>query len=326
MNNPVKRLRASLEEAIELIDESQLLPSNAIEKYKFFADKPSLRLDFSQAASLLERCNSVDQQYEHAKPIMRIVHHLACSGGTLISKCISAMPNVYLLSELHPFSHLHLQSVKPKFLPSDIISLSKYAGIPDHKTLVLKLFEQGVNTTYKHLDDRACQLIIRDHTHSDYNLNELTEKGSSVVNALKDTFEIRSILTVRNPIDSFASLIKNKWEHFQPFTFDEYCRRFNKLLYDFEGSFIVKFEDFVSSPHTEMQKMCNFYGIPYSPDFDYLFDIFSVTGDSGRSSNIIGERVSLAPTEIIEESLKSLEFKKICDTGLYIMPELNSVK
>ena len=56
-----------------------------------------------------------------SEPI-RTIHHFACTGGTLISKCIATMPNTQMLSEVDPLSTM-LQSKKPKFALTDIIIL-----------------------------------------------------------------------------------------------------------------------------------------------------------------------------------------------------------
>ena len=39
-------------------------------------------------------------------PPIRVVHHWACSGGTIISRSLAQLPNVVLLSEVHPLAHL----------------------------------------------------------------------------------------------------------------------------------------------------------------------------------------------------------------------------
>ena len=43
-------------------------------------------------------CNSL------SRPFARAIHHFACSGGTVISKCVAAMPHVALLSEVNPLN------------------------------------------------------------------------------------------------------------------------------------------------------------------------------------------------------------------------------
>src|SRR5512145_1245226 len=41
------------------------------------------------------------------RPPLRLLHHMARSGGTLISKCLGCMSGVVLLSEIHPLGTNH---------------------------------------------------------------------------------------------------------------------------------------------------------------------------------------------------------------------------
>ena len=61
-------------------------------------------------------------QFAPAEPI-RSVHHLACTAGSLISRCIAALPNVVLLSEIDPLSRMQAAAsgAKPLFALTEII-------------------------------------------------------------------------------------------------------------------------------------------------------------------------------------------------------------
>ena len=50
---------------------------------------------------------SVIGNHNIEKPTIRIIYHMARSGGTLISKCLAVMNNVVLLSEVHPFGNIN---------------------------------------------------------------------------------------------------------------------------------------------------------------------------------------------------------------------------
>ena len=53
---------------------------------------------------------------------IRIINHWACSGGTLISKCIASMPRIVFLNEVHPYAYLRLlEPSEQKYIPTDII-------------------------------------------------------------------------------------------------------------------------------------------------------------------------------------------------------------
>jgi len=319
MKTKLQSLQESILNAVDMIDQSQLISDDLLLQQ---STKYSINsLDFINAHSLLDKCEQVANNYKKTKPVIRVIHHLACSGGTLISKCISAMPNVYLLSEAHPFSELHLGAGKPKFLPTDISALSRHADIPNQQELARKIFLESVKLTEQHLTNMGSCLVIRDHTHTDYSTGEKECTHSAIVKVLQSHYNVSSLLTIRDPIDSYSSLVKNKWLHFSPPTFDEYCRRFNVMLSHFENDHIVRFEDFVADPIGKIQNICECLSIPYSELFEDIFGVFRVTGDSGRSSDIIGSRERIAPEDILKECQGSKEYQKICDAGWYNHPE-----
>lgn len=259
--------------------------------------------------SLLARCESLCKKYESSKPTIRVIHHLACSGGTLISKCLSAMPNVYLLSEVHPFTNLAINKGKPSYVPSDIATLTKYAGIPNQNDLAKKLFKSAIDEVYEHVTNLGGTLVLRDHTHADFTVNDIVPEKSTIISLLEDKYNIQSVLTIRNPIDSYTSLIKNGWLDANSQSFDEYCRRLLLLISQFKKSNVFKYEGFLTDPQIEMQAIAQALKLPFDSNFEDIFGIFEVTGDSGRTSDFIGERASQASDEIIEASKKSNNYK-----------------
>jgi hypothetical protein len=309
MSNELLNLQQQINDSLQLLRESSLLVSN-VQEISLQEIPPEDSL-FTEPSSLLEKCKQICEQYERQKPTIRIIHHVACSGGTLISKCLSAMPNVYLLSEVHPYTDLHMGSGKPKFSPSDIPSLSKYAGIPGIKTLNKEQFLQNIITTHQHVTNYGGTLILRDHTHSDFHYGTIAEKPS-LIDALSDHFNIKSVITLRDPIDSYLSLQQNKWLHFSPATFEEYCSRIICMLTAYNDVTYFHYEDFVENPSEILQKICFELEIPYEDSWSNFFDIANVTGDSGRSSTIISARPRRDITPDVQEEIKNSEsYKKI---------------
>jgi hypothetical protein len=286
--NELSNLQQQISEALQLLQESKLVDSNnqndATQKL------PTAELFFTEPSSLLEKCEQICSQYETKKPTIRIIHHLACSGGTLISKCLSAMPNVYLLSEVHPYTDLHLGKGKPRFSPSDISSLSRYAKIPKIENLLGELFLENIKTTYKHVNSYGGVLILREHTHSDIHLGRSAINRSSVIDALADHFNIKSILTLRDPIDSYLSLKENGWMHFTPKSFEEYCSRILLLLHFHQETPIFHYESFVKNPQEVLRNICTLLSIDYDENWPSFFDVANITGDSGRSGSEISQR------------------------------------
>lgn len=306
MSGSFELFKQQLDDAVGLIENSKAIKLGEM-------NLPATVVDtLVDTQSLIARCGQVCDKYQLKKPVIRVIHHLACSGGTLISKCISAMPNVFLLSEVHPYSDLALGKDKPKYAPSDVISLTKYAGIPKQKELAGKLFKQSIDQVYQHVENHGGILVLRDHTHADFNTQEPLPEISSLVSLLEDDYEVKSVLTLRNPIDSYASLVRLGWVHFEPQSFDEYCRRLLLLVEHFKSEQIFKYEEFLKEPQKEMQAITRALELPFNENFEDVFGIFNVTGDSGRSGDIISQRKRRVLSSSLElEIEESSSFKEI---------------
>jgi hypothetical protein len=309
MTNDLTELRASLEQAIDLIDASLLLPVKEQNYAEKLASK-STKLDFSQARSLLDKCDNVNQQYNESKPVIRIIHHFACSGGTLISKCLSAMPNVFLLSEVHPHSDLQRNTDKPQYSPSDVARLTMYAGIPEQKELAKIIFLDSINKVYRHIQDLGGTLVLREHSHSDYCVGE-EFSHNTVAELLSKHFSVNSVVTLRNPVDSYLALLANGWAHFKPSSFNEYCRRVIAFLKPFSQDQVVSYESFVQRPEQTLERMCSILEVQFDSNFEDIYDIFSVTGDSGRVGNKIKPRARRECSEQFLLEVKQSEYFRI---------------
>ncbi len=311
MTSNFQLFKQQIDDAVALIESSQGV--NPAASLTHTLVDPNAIGSLVDTQSLLSRCDELCNKFEAKKPTIRIIHHLACSGGTLISKCIAAMPNVYLLSEVHPFTDLGIGTGKPKYTPSDIISLTKHANIPQQKELVGKLFKNAIDEVYQHVTRYGGILVLRDHTHADFNTNEPIPHQSTLIKLLEETYEVKSVLTIRNPIDSYVSLVKNGWVHFEPQTFDEYCKRLLCLTEQFKMEDIFKYEDFTKDPKRQMQDIAQTLALPFDDAFEEIFSLFKVTGGSGRNSDAISTRSRREFSEKLKSEINnSVSFKKIC--------------
>tara|TARA_R110001583_G_scaffold177606_1_gene333204 strand:- start:5612 stop:6565 length:954 start_codon:yes stop_codon:yes gene_type:complete len=309
--NEFKSLETDINDALALIvnsNESDV--STGYNKILGLMENDSL---FDKCARIVKEANEMKK-----KPTIRILSHFACTGGTLISKCIAAQPNVYLISEAHPFSELHISPHKTRYSPTDITTLSRYANVPDIDRLTSKIFKQNIDSLYSHLSELGGSLILREHTHVDFCLGEKVTDKKSVSQLLENDYNIVNLVTVRDPIDSYMSLKKNGWIHFEPPTFDEYCSRYLKFVSNLPKKNILKYEDFIFKPKITMQKMCDILFIPYNENFEDYFDIFNLTGDSGRSGSEIKERSRVHITDDFRFEIEnSISYQGLKDKLLY---------
>lgn len=297
-------LSAELNAALELV--SEFSGASPVEN-----SEVEYGLELKGTHSLLERCKSVTSTVKDKRKL-RVIHHFACSGGTLISKCISSLPNVFLMSELQPTSLLHLGDGNPKFSPSDVITQARYAHVPNMNELAWKIFINSIEISNEHVQNLGGHLVVRAHTHSEFCIGPEIPKNSATIERLKSKFDLINIFTVRNPIDSYLSLNENGWVHFEPSTFDDYCNRLLACINQFEDSQVFKYEDIVSSPETSLREIASALDLPFTESFLDTFSAVKVTGDSGRTSDSISPRERKQLSKDFEnEVLNSNAFKKI---------------
>jgi hypothetical protein len=263
-------------------------------------------------ASLLEQCLRLCEQHQ-AAPVepVRTVHHFACTGGTLISKCIAAMPNTQVLSEVDPLSTLH-KTGEPVFGPTDLIQLVRQSTRGADTRLLVDMFLSNLEIIQSASVKAGQRLVLRDHAHSHYCAGPKIHDRPTFKDIVATRFSVRSVVTVRDPVDSFLSLKGHRWFHFQPWSFDEYCRRYLAFLHAYEDIPVVKFEAFSHSPQEVMSQICEQLGLTYSDDFPDLFNVFALTGDSGRKSDVIEDRPRKAiDAELMEEMAHSMHYHRL---------------
>jgi len=294
VSHAVEKLSAEIDSALDLLKGFSLTQELVISKVK----APS---------TLLEQCLEIcaQQRSIHPEPI-RTVHHFACTGGTLISKCIAAMPNTQLLSEVDPLSTPAKSPAQPQFAPTDMVKLMRQStrGVSDE--LIIELFLNNLEIIYSEAVNAGQRLVLRDHAHSHFCKGNDIPERPSLCEMITPKFPVRSVVTVRHPIDSYLSLKSNGWTHFNPATFDEYCKRYVAFLRAYEGVPIVRFENFVAEPQQTMQEICTILDLPYNEQFMDLFSVNQLTGDSGRSGDVIESRPRREVSkDLIEEALYS---------------------
>lgn len=276
----VSRLRAELDEALVLLKEFQQID-----------DVPVPVSGDVLPPNLLEQCLVLCEAHSSTQPEpIRTVHHFACTGGTLISKCIASMPNTQLLSEIDPLSMAQQSPSKPRFAPTDMITLMRQSTRGATPELIMKLFLSNLEVIHSESICSGLRLVLRDHAHSHYCRDEPSPDRPSLRSLVASRFPVLSLVTVRDPIDSYLSLKANGWLHFIPATFDEYCRRYIDFIHAHDGIPVVHYENFVAHPKIEMEKICRILDLPFNPEFCDLFDVYRITGDSGRSGRSIEAR------------------------------------
>jgi len=244
------------------------------------------------------------------RPVLRSLHHFACTGGTLLSKCIAAMPCTRLLSEVDPLSAL---APNQGFVPTDLIGLCKQGSAPPSQAALIQIFMAGLATLSDLSNAEGRDLVLRDHSHSHYCYGPSVPQRPSLRALLEEDYEVLSLVTLRHPLDSYISLKRQNWVHFSPGNLNEYARRYLLFLEEYADRQWLRYEDFVSDPEVQMQKICSCLRLAYNPDFATLFSALRLSGDSGRGGAEIGLKPRReVPQEILAELKAAPNYETLC--------------
>jgi hypothetical protein len=288
--------KQQLDGAVELLESSEIVEKKAI----VLPNKIENSID---TQSLLDRCESICHKYEQSKPTIRIIHHLACSGGTLLSECIAAMPNVYLLSEIHPYTDCN-----NNFSSLNIVKSTINAKIPLVKKLSEKSFVLNIKNIYQHVQKIGGELVIRDNAYFDY-LYKDTVTNKSIVRLLEKEFNIISVVLYRDAIDTYDSLANEEFYGGVKLNFDEFCERTTNFLTDYSTADLYKYETLKYKENITIKKISQSLKIKFNELYDLIkselcfkqFDTWQINKIDCHNSKLD----NTASSKVITESTNS---------------------
>lgn len=248
-----------------------------------------------------------------ARQPVRLLLHLACTGGTLIARAVQAQRGVCLLSEVDPYSDLQVNRKKTRFAPSDIINLAR-DPIPELDNATIgRMFMASLAELHAYLCERGRPLVLRVHSHSQFFTDVEPDSRPSVPSLVGGGFPILQAVTIRHPLDTFLALRHNKWFHFAPFTLHEYCNRTLAFMESVEGVPRLKYETFVSDPDTSMQWLCETLKLECDQHWRSAIPDIKLSGNSGRTGDAIEMRQRRqVPREIALEVRESSSYLELC--------------
>lgn len=258
----------------------------------------------------------MDKNTEQKKiqPIVVMLSY-ARSGGTMLNRCMSSIPNVLVLSEVN------IEALCPNSCSTIKEQAQKWYGLK----LKSDGFVENINEIYKYCLSQKKTLVIRDWSFGSFvpsrynNLNP--SKSLSTLEVISKSFPVIAFAFVRDPVDVWLSLKDS------PRTFYdknlEYLYKFTKSLIK-EKIKIFKYEDFCNNPVQEMKKICSYVKIDYSNLFLNYENFKNVTGDidlPNSSRGIKQKKIGLLPRresfnlffDEIYKNTKASKISKILD-------------
>ena len=215
------------------------------------------------------------------RPI-RTIHHLASSGGTIISRCLAAMPSVVLLSEVHPLE------VRPNvFNPYDPLQefLGRYGGLAMSEADVAAVFSERIRLIAERCEQEDRTLVLRDHSHADFFMG--APYGPRLLASLRDVRPVKSVVTVRDPLDMFLSMRASGFIPAET-DFETVCGHYLAFLDTYAKVTCFRYEDFARDPDAWLAEFCGHLAIPYDDAYRDRFASVRLTGDSGRGRSLSG--------------------------------------
>lgn len=301
-------LRRTIAEALDLLQEYPV-PASA-------------RLPAEGLPSLLDECAALIRAAPGPEPV-RLVHHLACTGGTLISRCVAGLPNSVLLSEIDPLGLAPFLCPGPEagaawpgklpFRPTDVLVALRGALRPVPDALVCDAFVACIEAAQEALSRNGQTLVIRVHSHSQFCSDADPDARPTVAEMLAPHWPTRAVVTVRHPLDTFLSLQANNFIHFAPFTLDEFSRRHHLFLDRHADLPVLRYEDFVATPERGLREIAGHLELSYAASALDTFDVVRLSGDSGRTGGAIrARRRREVPDAVAGEVGRSAAFLSLC--------------
>jgi len=247
---------------------------------------------------------------------LRTIHHLACSGGTVISKAVQAMANTLVISEIHPDELFYRFN---PFDPTQLLLAQTKLGNNSH--LRRSIFLRRIAECVELADTGGLTLVLRDHTHYDYSARPQVPQYPALLGALSAHYETCSLLTIRNPLEAFISLQKNGWNQAVS-DFDDYCQRYETMVSHYQtlNAGLLRYEDFCADPDTFMLRTCELLDLNFNASFRDALQQIPMTGDSGRGRQL-GAIQTLSPKpvsrELAQQANQSDAFNRLAERFNY---------
>lgn len=247
-----------------------------------------------------------------SKPVIRIIHNLGRTGGTLICRCLGSMRNIVLLSEIHPTGSLG----NPEFNP--VVQAQQWYGLFTADDIASA--QQNPNLDFPDVIDlisRRCSeqnrvLLIRDWTQLDFLAVPFLSAPChrlTIIEALRERFNIIQTTTVRHPIGQWLSL--NKVPLIQGrLSFDDFLYGYRQFAEHCARIGFTRYEDFVRHPEAKTQELCERLNIAYDPGFLFRWSSYDrITGDRAAMDR---KEIKVPPRKPVNPGLLAL-FKKNSD-------------
>lgn len=251
------------------------------------------------------------------KPTIRVLRHMARSGGTVISKCLAVMDSVALLSEIHP---LGLKQFNPVRQAMDWHGLVTMADVKRwQKQRPPMPFDRAIGELETRARERGSLLVLREWSHLDTIGRPFCKPTFRFLmgEALAPRFEVAQAVTVRHPVDQYLS--QARLEALRGMTAGEYLRGCRVFAEWAAAEGFVRYEDFTRDPDAALTKICARLRVPFDAGYRERWPSYTkITGDTAKENTGRGASVPEirplprreAPAGLLDEFRKHDDYRR----------------
>lgn len=258
------------------------------------------------------------------KPILRIIHQLPMSGGSVIARSVAVLPEVTLFDNIHPLNQQLNRAAANIFAQAN--NWYHLFSDADKQALQGKSvnYAEGVRLIYDRLAERGKTMVVRSWSLLDFissPIYENVERKLALNEALQEHFEIRQIATTRHPIENWVSL--KKLQLMRSLTLDRYMEGYEAFATFAEQMGYIRREDFGDDPDATLQQLCKQLDIPFDPVYRNRWK-FEPHIEAEADDGI--EHITKAPTDdhpqaILEDFEANMHYWSVLKRLGYTHPE-----
>ena len=218
---------------------------------------------------------------------IRIIHNLPRSGGSIISKSISAHKDIVLLSEIHPEGSkvIKKRGAEAKFADPlyqfqnwyKLLSNDEFKKIEENNLNFL----QKIITINNKVKDQNKILVIRDWSFIDYLGQPYIDptNKNTLFELLNKQFNVKNLFLIRDPLEIFLSCMKNLDFFPKNYSFDKFLDGYDYFIKDISLDNTITFEEFTSDPNKTLKKISNILNFKFDPNYLDNLKKIKITGD-----------------------------------------------
>lgn len=238
---------------------------------------------------------------------VRVVRHLARTGGTLVCKCLGSMDSVVLLSEVHP---ANMAFTNP------VAQAVQWFGLVDEAWVRRWRasgggFKEFIGACAERCAERGETLVVREWSHLDWHGVPFgaATMGSGLRDALGGEGSTREVCTVRHPMDQYVSLMKTPVG--EKLGMGAYLEGVRAFAHEAARVGFVRYEDFTADPDAALGEICTALGVAFDGGYRARWSSYTaITGDTagvGRASGagVIEPQARREPEASVAAALRS---------------------